>query len=65
MHNRRREAEKNEWMAKALARAARRKLYYDAGLATSPAFYGPVRRFNGSRTQSHSPRKGNGMTFEL
>ena len=37
MHNRRREAEKNEWMAKALARAARRKLYYDAGLAASPA----------------------------
>ena len=37
MHNRRREAEKNEWMAKALARAARRELYYDAGLAASAA----------------------------
>ena len=37
MHNRRGEAETNEWMAKALARAARRKLYYDAGLAASPA----------------------------
>lgn len=28
MHNRRREAEKNEWMAKALARAAGKKLPY-------------------------------------
>ena len=37
MHNRRREAEKNEWIAKALARAARRKLYYDAVLAASPS----------------------------
>ena len=63
MHNRGREAEKNEWMAKAPARAARRKLYYDAGLAASPAL-----DQSGSSKQSHSvtvTQKGQRDDFRL
>lgn len=56
MHNRQRQAERNEWVAYAVARAAGRKLYYDTGLAASQKVVQ-----SGSTKQSHSPRNGRGM----